>query len=785
MTQRSCCIHSKMALRTPKFPKLFTPLNLDKAGTLKNRIIMGSMHTGLEGHSIPKILQGAFQNPTKKLERLAQFYAERAKGGVGLIITGGFSPNSAGTLYPLGSKLDSSFESDCHRIVTQAVRENSVCGYPYPKGSPYTKVQVIQNSNDFADSETEDYETKICLQILHAGRYAAHPFAVSSTDQKSPISPFPPKKLGVSGVASTIRDFVDCADFAKEAGYHGVEIMGSEGYFINQFLSPCTNPNASLDERLSLPVNIVRGIREACGDDFIIIYRISLADLVENGMPWEEVIELAQRLDESVSIFNAGIGWHESRVPTIATMVPRATWSWTVEKLKKSLPSLSTPISVTNRINAPHTAEKLLDVADLVTMARPFLADELFPIKAYNGNEELINTCIGCNQACLDHVFKGKTASCLVNPHACNEGKFNYNDPILPSGVGGDEASLKVAVIGAGPAGLSFALTARKLGHDVTIIDKSSDIGGQFNIAKLIPGKQEFYETLKYFTKHLDLFGVDIKLNHEVSEANIGELMQYDKVVVATGVNPRIPAITGVDHEKVISYYDLLSQKRPVGKKVAVLGAGGIGFDVADYLLHSDEEMFSDLSSASPADDVSVGDFLSTWGIDTEQHTLLSPAAPEKQREIYLMQRKSGKLGAGLGKTTGWIHRTTLKNHGVNFMNAVKYDKIDDDGLHITVGKSEEKHVLDVDNVILCTGQEPNRDLLSSLQALFDNESSKDQKKVYMIGGAYKAGELDAKRAIDMGMRLAFRIHENSVNEDDLEETPSTEEKLMSLMQKK
>mmetsp|Transcript_18607 Transcript_18607/g.24166 ORF Transcript_18607/g.24166 Transcript_18607/m.24166 type:complete len:838 (+) Transcript_18607:85-2598(+) len=831
-----------------RYPKLFTPLKLHqhhpstpkytnqiKQHTiqLKNRIICGSMHTGLEGCSMPhpilERLVSNFQRNDQKLEAMAEFYAARARGGVGLMITGGFSPNNAGTLYPFSSKLDSSVEMEFHKVVTRRVKESSVgkfYEYPEDAGAGCYRTLPMQDFVSDDEDEEEDYKAKICLQILHAGRYAAHPYGVSSTESKSPISPFAPRKLSDDEVQRTIQDFIQCAMYAQEAGYDGVEVMGSEGYFINQFLSPRTaNPDHNLDDRLSLPLSIVRGIREACGEDFIIIYRISLTDLIEEGkMPWNEIVELAHRMDEegNVSIFNAGIGWHESRVPTIATSVPRGAWSWTVDQLKKSLPKLQTPISAVNRINAPQTAEKILSnsSADLITMARPFLADELFPIKAYHGHAEYINTCIGCNQACLDHAFVGKTASCLVNPHACREMRFNFKNVDDSSNtISSNYKKKRIAVIGAGPAGLSFAVTASKLGHDVALFDKSDKIGGQFNIAKLIPGKEEFYETLRYFKKHLDLLNIHTQLNYDVNNDNMEEIVSsYDRIVLATGVTPRIPAIPGIGHDKIVSYYDILTgtfkdSGRTLGKKIAILGAGGIGFDVAEYVLkykRSNENdtdrgddarsiITANTSSLSPAESVDPNKFYQEWGVNVERHGEINIAAiaatqvaEEKDHvDIYLLQRKSGKLGATLGKTTGWIHRSTLKRHGVNMMPSCKYEKIDENGnLHLSIPDGDHKNksskiksiTLEVDNIILCTGQEPNRLLHDSLIEKYIQKGNNDEKNVYMIGGAFKAGELDAKCAMDMGMRLAYRIHEDQVDEKLLEDQPEFEEKLMKTL---
>ncbi|KAG7396195.1 hypothetical protein PHYBOEH_002636 [Phytophthora boehmeriae] len=673
-----------------KYPHLLEPLDLGFT-QLKNRVLMGSMHTGLE--------EG------KSLTRLATFFAERAKGNVGLMVTGGIAPNRAGRVSPLAAKLTTPGEVNAHKEVTQAVHQ---------------------------------YDGKIAMQILHSGRYGYHPFNVAPSAIKAPIGWFTPKELSSSAVERTIQDYADCAARAREAGYDGVEIMGSEGYLINQFIVEHTNKRkdqwgGSYENRIRFPVEIVKAVRAAVGKDFIIIFRLSMLDLVEKGSSWDEIVMLAKQIEAAgATIINTGIGWHEARIPTIATSVPRGGFSWVTQKM---MGELSIPLITTNRINMPDVAEQIIAEgrADMVSMARPFLADPDFVRKTEEGRVDEINTCIGCNQACLDHTFKAITASCLVNPRSGYETSLNYtptNDP------------QRVAVVGAGPAGLSFSTAAAIRGHDVTLFDQADAIGGQFNMAKVIPGKEEFYETLRYFEKQLKLKGVDVKLGQRV-EADDLVAGGFDKVVIATGVLPRELKIPGVDHPKVLSYVDVLRHNAPVGKKVAVIGAGGIGFDVAEFVTHVGESTSS-----------SVDAFAREWGIDTTNSVRggvagVSPDVLPPPREVYLMQRKSSKHGKDLGKTTGWIHRLSLKHRDVKMIGGVSYDKVDDAGLHYT-DKKGKKQVLDVDTVIVCAGQVPLRELEKPLQ---DKGVT-----VFRIGGADEAGELDAKRAIDQGARLAATI---------------------------
>lgn len=670
------------------YPKLFEPLDLGFTA-LKNRILMGSMHTGLEE------MKGGY-------EKMAAFYGERAKGGVGLIVTGGIAPNIAGWVGPFASKLTNSRTAKKHQQVTDAVHQNG---------------------------------GKICLQILHSGRYGYHPFAVAPSALKSPISPFKPWALSQRGVEKTIRDYVRCARLSKDAGYDGVEVMGSEGYLINQFIVSKTNKRTdkwggSYENRIQFPLEIVKGIRKEVGSDFIIIYRLSMLDLVKGGSSWEEVVQLAKLMEEAgVNIINTGVGWHEARIPTIATMVPRAAFSWVT---KKMMGEVTIPLITTNRINTPEVAEEVLqnNHADMVSMARPFLADADFPIKSMEGRADEINTCIGCNQACLDHIFERKTASCLVNPRACHETEWSYEPT---------SHSKTVAVVGAGPAGLSVATIAAERGHKVTLFDAASEIGGQFNIAKQIPGKEEFNETLRYYDKQLALNNVDVQLNKKV---DTNDLDAFDEIIIATGITPRKLTIDGIDHPKVLSYIDVLKHKKKVGNKVAIIGAGGIGFDTAEYLTHKEKSTSLDVDA-----------FLREWGVDGKNEVRggIEGIAPEpipSPREVFLLQRKETKIGKGLGKTTGWIHRIALKNKDVQMINAVGYEKIDDNGLHITV-KGESK-TLDVDNIVICAGQLSKNELYEPLKSA--------GKSVHIIGGAYMAGELDAKRAIEQGSKLAAAL---------------------------
>lgn len=669
------------------FPNLLAPLDLGFT-QLKNRTLMGSMHVGLEEE------KGGY-------EKLAAFYAARAKGGVGLIVTGGIAPNIAGWVAPFAGRMSSSRHAKKHRVITDAV---------HAQGG------------------------KICMQILHSGRYGYHPLAVSASKIKSPITPFKPRELSSRGVKSTIKDYAKSALLAKEAGYDGVEIMGSEGYLINQFFCERTNKRqdewgGSLENRARLAIETVKQTRASVGHQFIIIYRLSMLDLVEGGAPWEEVVYLAKEIEKAgATLINTGIGWHEARVPTIATSVPRAAFTWITKKMKAEV---SIPLITTNRINTPEVAESVLanGDADMVSMARPFLADPDFVAKAMRDQSDQINTCIACNQACLDHAFEQKRASCLVNPQACYETELIFKTVVNAK---------KLAVIGAGPAGLAFATYAAERGHEVHLFEQASEIGGQFNYAKQVPGKEEFYETLRYYAKRIEVTGVRLHLNTRV-DAELLKSHRFDEVIMATGIKPRQLKIEGSQHPKVMSYLDVLRDHKPVGKKVAIVGAGGIGFDVSEYLVEQ-ESLSTDLDK-----------WLDHWGIDKEYKqagALKTPVQPKLEREVYLLQRKPTKVGKGLGKTTGWIHRSSLVNHKVQMINSVSYQKVDDQGLHILVG--DKPKVLEVDNVIVCAGQEPLRELEDSLtQAGF---------KLHIIGGAYVASELDAKRAIRQGAELAASI---------------------------
>ncbi len=677
------------AVATPvPYPHLLAPLDLGFT-SLKNRVLMGSMHVGLE-------------EAPNGFERMAAFYAERAKGGVGLIVTGGIAPNERARPMPGGATMTTQEEADKHKIVTQAV---------HAAGG------------------------KIAMQILHFGRYAYHPELVAPSAIKAPISPFRPHALTSDEVEQTIDDYVNAAALAQSAGYDGVEIMGSEGYLINEFIAAQTNQRddeygGSYENRIRFPLEIVRRTRERVGENFIIIFRLSMLDLVEGGSTQEEVVQLAQALEAAgVTILNTGIGWHEARIPTIATKVPRAAWAWVTQQLKGKV---GIPLVATNRINTPEVAEQVLadGMADMVSMARPFLADPEFVNKAAAGRAQDINTCIGCNQACLDHTFGGKITSCLVNPRACHE------TILVPLPLPKKE---RVAVVGAGPAGLAFATEAAQRGLDVTLFDAATEIGGQFNVAKQVPGKEEFYETLRYFGERLKQTGVTVKLGQRVSADDLAQA-GFKQVVLATGISPRLPEIEGIRHPKVLGYLDVLRDKKPVGKTVAVIGAGGIGFDVSEYLLH--EGQSASLNKAK---------FFAEWGVDTTggaRGGLQSAHIGNVPRKIYLLQRKVSKVGDGLGKTTGWIHRTGLKNRGVEMIPGVTYRKIDDAGLHITVG--DKDMTLPVDNVIICAGQDPNRELQAALEA--------KGVRVHLIGGADKAAELDAKRAIKQGTELALRM---------------------------
>ncbi|MDL5514295.1 NADPH-dependent 2,4-dienoyl-CoA reductase [Arenibacter sp. M-2] len=673
-----------------EYKHIFEPLDLGFT-TLKNRILMGSMHTGLE-------------EKKNGLEKIAAYYAERAKGGVGLIVSGGIAPNVQGWTAPFSARMSSKKHAKHHKVITSAVHREG---------------------------------GKICMQILHSGRYGYHPLAVAPSAIKSPITPFKPFKLKPSGIHRTIRDFVNSAKLAKLAGYDGVEIMGSEGYLINQFIAERTNTRTddyggSYKNRMRLPIALVKQTREAVGEEFIIIYRLSMLDLVEKGSSWEEIVALGKEIEKAgATIINTGIGWHEARIPTIATSVPRAAFTWVTKKMKEEL---SVPLITSNRINMPETAEKVLAEghADMVSMARPFLADPEWVNKAQANRADEINTCIGCNQACLDHVFVQKVASCLVNPRACHETELNYRPA---------EKKKKIAVVGAGPAGLAASTIAAQRGHEVTLFDADKETGGQFNMAKQIPGKEEFFETIRYFNKQLELHQVIVKLNTRVEIEDLKN-GNFDEVILATGIVPRTPKIEGIEHPKVLSYIDVLKLKKPVGKRVAVIGAGGIGFDVSEYLAHEGE------STA-----LNIDAWLKEWGIDKTMKARsgiegISAEVRPSPREIFMLKRSKGKFGGGLGKTTGWIHRSSLKNKKVQFINQVKYTKIDDEGLHYV--HNEVQQVLEIDNVIICAGQLPLKELLEPLEAT--------GIKVHVVGGADVAAELDAKRAIDQASKLAALI---------------------------
>jgi len=681
---------------TSPYPNLFRPLDLGFT-TLRNRTLMGSMHTGLEE------VENGF-------DRLAAFYAERARGGVALIVTGGIAPNTEGAVFQHAAKMSTEEEADRHRVVTEAVHQ--------------------------ADG-------KICMQILHAGRYAYSPELVAPSAIQAPINPFTPKELDEAGIQKQIDDYVNCAELAQRAGYDGVEIMGSEGYFINQFIVPHTNHRTdqwggSYENRIRLPLEIVRRVRERVGEHFILIYRLSMLDLIDDGSTWQEVVQLAKEIEKAgATIINTGIGWHEARVPTIVTSVPRAAFAEVTAHLKGEV---SIPLITTNRINMPDVAERILaeGQADMVSMARPFLADPELVSKSAAGRANEINTCIACNQACLDHTFSGKLTSCLVNPRACHETELVYVKTARPK---------RLAVVGAGPAGMAFATTAAQRGHQVTLFDASSEIGGQFNVAKRIPGKEEFHETLRYYRVMLEKEGVDLRLNTRVSADDLKN-GGFDEVVLATGVKPRTPDIDGIDHPKVIGYLDALLGRKPVGQTVAVIGAGGIGFDVSEFIVHQGE---------SPS--LNTAHFMKEWGVDLSvEHRGgvkgVQPEIPAPARQVYLLQRKTSKVGKNLGKTTGWVHRTSLRHRNVQMIPGVSYRKIDDQGLHITItGKDSETgedKLLPVDTIIVCAGQEPLRELQADIEAA--------GLSVHLIGGADVAAELDAKRAIDQGCRLAADI---------------------------
>ncbi|MBS7807077.1 NADPH-dependent 2,4-dienoyl-CoA reductase [Variovorax sp. PCZ-1] len=677
------------------YPRLLAPLDLGFT-TLKNRVLMGSMHTGLE--------EG------RDLSRLAAYFRERAEGEVGLMVTGGFAPNIAGWTKPFAGTLSTSRAAKRHRVVTDAV---------HGAGG------------------------KIALQILHTGRYAYHPLAVAPSRIKAPIAPFTPFELSSSGVERQIKAFVNCAQKARDAGYDGVEIMGSEGYFINQFLSKATNQRddewgGDYSNRMRLPVEIVQRTREAVGKDFIIIYRLSMIDLVPGGSSWDEIVTLGKAVATGgASIINTGIGWHEARVPTIATSVPRAAFAWVTQKMKAEFAAqgITTPLVTSNRINTPEVAEQVLSdgCADMVSMARPLLADPDFVKKARLSQADQINTCIACNQACLDHAFKNKLASCLVNPRACHETELVYRPTV---------AKKRVAVVGAGPAGLTAATVLAERGHAVSLFDAASELGGQLNMAKQVPGKEEFHEMLRYFKKRVEITGVDLQLGKRVAAVDVKD---FDEVIIATGVLPRDPKIAGQDHPKVLSYIEVLREKKPVGKRVAIIGAGGIGFDVAEFLVTDGHSTTTNLK-----------EWQAEWGVTDPAAVAggLAAAGPQVEppaRQITLLQRKDGKLGENLGKTTGWIHRTALKMKQVRMMGGVNYERIGDEGLMVSDGeKRENQRWIEADTIVLCAGQLPLRTLADELQAL--------GKTAHVIGGAKEAGELDAKRAIDQAARLAATL---------------------------
>ncbi|MCF6215064.1 MAG: NADPH-dependent 2,4-dienoyl-CoA reductase [Emcibacter sp.] len=672
-----------------RYPHLFVPLDLGFTA-LKNRLLMGSMHTGLE-------------EAENGFEKMAAFYAERARGGVGMIITGGIAPNTeAGS----GAKLATSDEATQHRIVTDAVHG-------------------------------ADMDVKICLQILHEGALAVNEACVSPSGVKSRIGAFVPSALSEDGIEKQIADMVNCACRAKEAGYDGVEVIGSAGYLLSSFLVEKTNQRTdqwggSYENRMRFPLEVVRRIRQAVGREFIVIFRIAAMDMLQGGMSWDEVVQLARRMEQAgVNIISTHFTWHEASVPTIATMVPRAAFSGVAGRLRKEL---SVPVITSNRINMPDVAEDVLarGDADIISMARPMLADPDLVRKTLAGREDEINTCIACNQACLDHLFTGQNVSCLVNPRACHELELTYH-PV--------PRVKKIAVVGAGPAGLSFATVAAGRGHDVTLFDKAADIGGQFNLARKIPGKEEFSETIRYYRRMIDVHSITLRLNTEVT-ADMLRSAGFDEVVIATGILPRLPEIYGNTHAKVVSYIDVIKGHKKVGQKVAIMGAGGIGFDVAELISHAGKSSALDIDS-----------FAREWGIDFKNHprggvTDVEPVVVKSGREIYLMQRKATPVGRGLGKTTGWAHRLTLARRGVKMINDVDYHKIDDEGLHITIGGVPD--ILPVDTIIICAGQTPFRRLFDDL---------KDSGlKVHLVGGAYEAGDLDAKRAINQASRLAAVI---------------------------
>ncbi|MEO9140262.1 MAG: NADPH-dependent 2,4-dienoyl-CoA reductase [Jatrophihabitans sp.] len=677
---------------TTRFPHLLAPLDLGFT-TLPNRVLMGSMHTGLEDRP-------------KNLHKLAEFYAERARGGVGLIVTGGFAPNRTGWLLPMAGKLTTAKEVARHREITDAVHDNG---------------------------------GRIALQVLHAGRYSYHPLSATASRSKSSITPFTARGMSGREVRTTVDDFAHAAALARQAGYDGIEIMGSEGYLINQFLTTRVNRRddewgGTAPKRRRFPTEIVRKSRSAVGEDFIIIYRMSLLDLVEDGQSWDETVALAKEIESAgATIINTGIGWHEARVPTIVTSVPRAAFSWVTGKLR---PEVSVPVIASNRINMPEVAEQILadGDADMVSLARPFLADPDWVRKAADDRSDEINTCIGCNQACLDHTFAHKVASCLVNPRAGHETELVLR-PV--------RRAKRVAVIGAGPAGLAAATAAAERGHDVELFDADDKIGGQFQLARRIPGKEEFAETLRYYTRRLEVTGVKVNLGHHVTATEV-IAGGWDEVVLATGVAARKVTMPGADRANVHSYVDVITGAVTLGARVAVIGAGGIGFDVSEFLTHS--------GGTEPQ---TREDWMREWGVgdpDVARGGLVAAVPKPSPRQVYLLQRKTSKVGAGLGKTSGWVHRSTLNHRGVEMIRGVAYERIDDHGLHVTVGgeKSPRPRLLEIDDVVVCAGQESCRDLLDDLRAA--------GVSVHVIGGADVAAEVDAKRAIDQGTRVAAAL---------------------------
>ncbi|MCL6271279.1 NADPH-dependent 2,4-dienoyl-CoA reductase [Sansalvadorimonas sp. 2012CJ34-2] len=681
------------------YPHIFEPLDLGFT-TLKNRVMMGSMHVGLEDRPW-------------HFDEMAEYFAERARGGAGLLVTGGFSPNRAGDLLPFGSKLISNWQVSFHKKVTSAVHK--------------------------ADS-------KILLQILHAGRYGYTPFNVAPSAIKSPISIFKPKELSSRAIYKTIDDYARCASLAKKAGYDGVEVMGSEGYFITQMINKRTNHRSdewggSYENRIRFPLEVVRRIREAVGPDFIILFRLSMLDLVEGSSEINEVIQLALELEKAgATMINTGIGWHEARVPTIVTSVPRAAFVDVTAKVKAAV---NIPVVASNRINMPDTAEDILSSgkADMISMARPLLADPEWTNKAAEGRADEINTCIACNQACLDHAFEGKRASCLVNPRAAHETKLIYKTVSTPK---------KVAVVGAGPAGLACATVAAQRGHKVTLYEARSEIGGQFNYASMIPGKEEFRETIRYYLKQIELHNVELKLETKASASDL-QSAGFDEIIVASGVSPRIPDMPGTKHPKVVTYQEVLGKKMKLGDRVAILGAGGIGFDMCEYLTHEGKSLTLDKDA-----------WMREWGVDgsNEKRGGLNEAEIEPSpRKVYMLQRKTSSFGKGLNKTSGWVHRAVVKMKGVETIGGVSYDKVDDEGLHITISTGskgeeiKEQRVLDVDNIVLCAGQVSENSLYKELEQLASSSF-----KLHLVGGAEHAGELDAKRAIKLASELAASL---------------------------